>query len=827
MRLLIVVILTSLMCGRLHAQASASLPIKLTIESQTLQRAIYSWAEQTGYQVLILNPREAQRQSAKNVKGYYTPEGALRMLLAGSNFRYVFTDSHTVTIQTAPDEDGAPSGQQSLRFLNESAVSPQPPASQSSRGGSGPVGAESQSDASYAGIQEILVTAQKRQERSLDVPISIVAIDSATLDSRNIRALDDLAMAVPGLSIQSDGSTTRQVTLRGISNRFGSTSSLVGIYLDEAAVTGGVTSQLDLRTYDLERIEVLRGPQGTLYGDGSAGGTVRFITKNPVLDSFAFKSDFSTLFTQDGSPSEQVDAVVNVPLVQDVLGLRLAGTYDHEGGWIDQPVAGRSNINGQDLKEVRLKGLWLPTADMSVTPMVVIHRNNSGLTFGEDRNGDYTQVLNQTSIPRAADNYDIYNLTVTYDLGTVHMLNTATYIKQDKDVRNSGAPLQILAAPDELPPLEVLQSYTVNSRTFNDELRFSSPGSGPWQWTIGAFYRHLTADTNNSAFIDLPEAPGTPLPDPSVSILQNGSKSWAGFADTSYKLIDPLTLGVGVRYFKDQERLTTDTVQEGTFTATSPRVHLDYKIRPDINTYASFAKGFRSGGFNAFDQPSFGPEVVRTFELGTKMSLLNNTVGIDAAIFYSKYTGYQVAGILPPPTPPLNIYRNAGEAELKGIEWDFEWRPTRDWTLGINGDYIGTEFTKIDVADTTYDKGDPLDLFPRLGYTVFAQRNFVVGVGHLAYLRLDFNQQGRETYRNRSVNGPSSWYFNESDVIKMLNLHANVSLLKNLTMSLFAQNLLNDRGSTDPTQGLGVSGFDITTRPRPRTFGINFAMEIE
>ena len=187
-----------------------------------------------------------------------------------------------------------------------------------------------------------------------------MALTAEDLANRNVVNLDDLPFFVPGLAVESNGAQRRAV-IRGISNTGGSNSPLIGLYLDEADVSSGVFSQLDLNTYDLERVEVLRGPQGTLYGEGSAGGTIRFITKDPSLDHFAFASDVEALFTHKGSPSDRLTAALNIPVIDNVLGFRIAGAFDHNGGWIDQPAAGRKDINGGDSTDIRVKGLWTPS----------------------------------------------------------------------------------------------------------------------------------------------------------------------------------------------------------------------------------------------------------------------------------------------------------------------------------------------------------------------------------------------------------------------------------------------------------------------------------
>src|SRR5262249_39680845 len=153
--------------------------------------------------------------------------------------------------------------------------------------------------------------------------------------------------------------------------------------------------------YDLERVEVLRGPQGTLYGEGSVGGTVRFITRSPNLTQFGLESDVAALFTQDGSPSERINAVVNLPLIENQLGLRISGTYDREGGWIEQPAAGLKDINGRDIINVRARISWQPSPQLNISAMTIIDRSSGSLDYSDlNTPGTFTQFFNLTNTPR-------------------------------------------------------------------------------------------------------------------------------------------------------------------------------------------------------------------------------------------------------------------------------------------------------------------------------------------------------------------------------------------------------------------------------------------
>jgi len=241
--------------------------------------------------------------------------------------------------------------------------------------------------------------------------------------------MKDVGYATPGMMVQEFGPGRQVIYMRGVANNVGDTA-VTSVYLDEVPVTiGGADpagiAQLDLHTVDLARVEVLKGPQGTLYGAGAIGGTVRFITASPELDRFSGNGELTSSFTEDGNPSGKLSAVVNAPVVENVFGLRLAAAAGHEGGWIDRPSIGRSNVNGTDLKEVRLKGLWRPSAPVNVEGMVIVHRNHDGDSGGinhSDSNGDYEIPVDPTRKSPFNDDYELYNLTASYDFTSARLL---------------------------------------------------------------------------------------------------------------------------------------------------------------------------------------------------------------------------------------------------------------------------------------------------------------------------------------------------------------------------------------------------------------------
>jgi iron complex outermembrane receptor protein len=191
--------------------------------------------------------------------------------------------------------------------------------------------------------------------------------------------------------------------------------------------------------------------------------------------------------TAGGAPSQRIKAVVNVPLVDDALAVRLAGQFDHEGGWIDQPSANLVDINDHNIADVRAKLLWQPDSQFSADAMVEIHRNDGVMDNGEGANGNYIQPFNLSTQRRVTNKYDLYNITASYDLAAARLLSTTTYFDQDNEVYNYGWFGQFTAPPSALAEIYIPRIVT-KSHALNEELRLMSTGTTAWKWTLGVFY---------------------------------------------------------------------------------------------------------------------------------------------------------------------------------------------------------------------------------------------------------------------------------------------------------------------------------------------------
>jgi iron complex outermembrane recepter protein len=800
-----------------------SVSYDLDIPAEDLTQALQSFAIASHHR-LLYKAEIAAGKTSHVLKGRFTAEEAMELLLSGTGLSYEITGSSVVLVkkQSGAKIGGSEAVRGSATTDSSSGDSvpsvlvaqSSPAAGAPNSGSTGPNAAssnatESPSDANKYGLGEIVVTAQKRSERLQDVPISIIALSAEELAQRNIVNIDDLQFVVPGLQLHKQGQDNA-IYLRGVANVSGN-SPLVGVYLDEADVTNG-PAQLDVDLYDLQRVEVLRGPQGTLYGEGSMGGTIRFITNNPSLSTFQMQADVAGLLTQNGAPSQRIQSVVNVPLVNDTLAIRVATQFDHEGGWINQPAANLTDINDHNIADVRTKVLWQPASEFSASVMAEIHRNNGVMDNGEVVEGNYTQPFGLTTQRRLTTDYDLYNSTLSYDFSGAKLLSTTTYFDQRNIVYNFGYFGEFSPPGKPLYQVYIPQTSTT-SHAVDEEVRLTSAGDSPWKWTAGIFYRdYYTLHIQSSYYFS---QQGPPLPPPYPGLVDpNTSRSYAVFGDTSYELFGRLTLGVGLRTYHDDQSVPDQTAS---FHSVDPRFYANLKVTGEANLYASAGKGFRSGGFNAVGQATYDPESVWTYELGVKTSMIEHVVSLDADVFYSKYEGYQTGAALPP-TFILET-GNVGAAKIKGVEATLLYRPAEEWTLTLNGDRIDAYVTSIGQALPTLIAllpGDNLDYVPRYQATASIERNFVWDTRPI-FARVDYNLQGPSTLLARDA---GYWYHSESNVIHLLNVNAGIQWNDNLSMGVFAQNLINDRGYTEP---------DIieeaANRARPRTVGFNFGVK--
>ena len=527
--------------------------------------------------------------------------------------------------------------------------------------------AEAAADSAGAALGEIVVTAQKRASTVQDTPISIAATSGADLLARGITSFANLAQATPGVSLKSEGPSQTEIEMRGMTSS-GGNSATVGFYLDDVPLTGPASAQnghvvIDPTLYDLNRIEVLRGPQGTLFGSGSMGGTVRLITNQPDLTGFHASAQSILSGTDGGGFNHNDNFMVNLPLIDDRLALRVVGTENHTSGWIDRivgspfptvstngairgdvqnaPVAARHpGSNAYTLYGARVTLLWKPTDNLTITPSVFYESST------QDGVGAYDSV---PGIPNAhyqpfdiaeplTDQITISSLTVNYNLDAFDITSVSAYwTRQSTQIQdaseefnnpNTGA---TYASNYGLPPPGYYgaggtgQAYGYEkdpSRQFSEELRFTSKDSGPLTWVGGAYYSHFYSlwtfngtTPNYSTYMDI----GTTQPATTPNWFDANSPTtlsqYAIFGNLTYALTSQLKGDIGLRVNKYDYKFSSCISGWGSglgaaapscsglitqsSTSVDPKFNLSYEFDPDLMVYGTVSNGFRPGGGDA------------------------------------------------------------------------------------------------------------------------------------------------------------------------------------------------------------------------------------
>lgn len=666
--------------------------------------------------------------------------------------------------------------------------------------------------------EEIIVTANKREQRLVDVPMAIQSISGNELEERGIDTIEDLGFAVPGVTMRADGPGSYQVFIRGGVNTYGG-GAMTSIYQDEVPMTLTGYSILPTRAMDLKRIEVLKGPQGTLYGQGAVAGAVRYITNDPDLEEVEGRMEAELLSVAGGDVGMRLMGVYSIPIVEDKLAIRIAAELKDGGGWQDQPEAGIADGNGEELLNLRAKVLWKPSDNLEVMGTYANYRAEYRLGQGHEQPDRTVFVAIDPSFeldPKIWE-YELFNLQVTYDLDFAELISSTSYA--DSLHRNASA----YRGGEQTRYDGSLEGYS-NGRhlpadQFSQELRLTSAGDSPFSWTLGAFYRDMKRTTTRSVVTLFNGNLSN-----SDRFEEQASKSYAVFGDIAYQITDKLNMGVGVRYFEDDATLSTtadnSNLQEDTFDSVDPRFYLSYALNDDMTIYANVAKGFRSGGFNRAGNPPFEPESLWSYELGFKGSMLDGDVFVDVAAYYTEYNDMLRRGLVNVPGYGLlTITSNIGKAEIKGFEAGLSWNVTESLTLSGSLSVIDAEITEVNAVDNaTNNAGDMLDYVPDLSYTLSAKYDFMWSRSNPGYFRLDYSYRDKMPYTDRT-SFPEENVPQWSDAIGLLDTAIGATVKDRFSVEVFAENLLNKNKYIDP-----YHAWNNANRTRPRTVGVKLGI---
>ena len=688
--------------------------------------------------------------------------------------------------------------------------------------------------------QLIVVTAQKREERLIDVPQSVSVVSGESLENQHAQRLSDYLTRIPSANIVESQAGQSRIVLRGINA--GGVGATVATYIDEtpfgsatSLANGGVLAP-DLDPFELERIEVLRGPQGTLYGANSLGGLVKYVTVEPNTRKIGAAGELGVEDLAHGSTGWWARAAGNIPLSDDAA-FRVSGFYRKDPGYIDDPLIG-SNVNDGDTYGGRFSVLVRPTQELRIRGSVLLQNIGSNGTNTVDVDPiDLEPVLGRLEHSRLIEepnevDYRLYNATIDYDFGPVSLTSSTSYgtLDQDGVFDASGVYGPILTFVFGTP-LGAAVDQGMDQKRFTQEIRLASNSNEVLEWTVGGFYtREKNRLTQNLFGIDGIDGDTDPTLDGLILVdLPSKYREVAGFANATWHISPMFDLTAGARYSANKQSVVqnTDGQLAGGATAfegdSSDNV-FTYSIAPTVklgsNTriYARIAKGYRPGGPNAVSPLApegvprqFGPDTTINYEIGVKTQTDDGMLSAEISAFLVNWKNIQLLAQV----EGFGVNTNGGSARSKGVEATVDFRPVRNLTLYANGAYVDAYLTKDTPALVGGLEGDQLPYNPKWRSTIGAEYEHPLSATVTGRAGVSWQYTG-----SRRSGFDSDFGQSKLEDYSQIDAHAGVDV-GHFRVDAFARNLTDARGIVNiATFGATRDGSFAASVIRPRSFGL-------
>jgi outer membrane receptor protein involved in Fe transport len=726
--------------------AVASL-VKLThIPAQPLMSALEQFAHDRNLQLIYVTADVSNLRSG-GAAGNLTAAQVLDRLLHDTPLTYEFVDDHTVTVEPVLESvspapaTGNSTGSIPPNRIRLSQIGGGIPAASESGGRNASPEGDSQ-------LEQVVVTAQKKTERLSEVPIPVTALGGPALADQNHFRLQDYAGQIPGFTATSNDSASGPViAIRGIAPAsFGNPT--VGVMVDDvpfgsAVAFGGGFVAPELDPSDLSRIEVLRGPQGTLYGASSMGGLLKYVTVDPSTDAASGRVQAGTSFAHNGpKPGYNFSGAFNEPL-GDTLAVRVSGFLRRDPGFIENVRDADRGVNEAKLGGLHVSTLWKPADDFSLKLSALFQRNQAfGMSYQTTEPG--LADLQQDFLPHTgvlSRSFSAYSATIDAKLGIFNLTSVTGFNinKEIVSIDNTAilGPLTLGSFP--LP-------YTVeedgfNARKFTQELRLNTTFWNQLDWLYGVFYTH--EDTPTYTTYTATDVNSVPLGPFLLSQARSIYSEWSAFTDLTWRINDRWDIQVGARESQMwQSSASADSgiyvpAIEGTDSPNIyPRGHAyenaftylltpRFRLTPDIMLYARLASGFRPGGVNQGFLPpelprQFQPDKTQNYEIGLKGDFLDHRVSVDASLYHIDWKNIQVSLLVPDNS--ITYYSNGSAAKSQGAELSIQTVPVRGLKIGGWASWNDAKLTRsMPAGSVVYGAtGD------RLAYSVRFSANMTV-----------------------------------------------------------------------------------------------------
>lgn len=716
-------------------------------------------------------------------------------------------------------------------------------------------------------LQEITVTAEKRAERLGDVPISIAAYTTEDMDLRGIRDIKDIATVTPGVIYTEDGGFN-SISIRGITSTATAGASLAAIYVDDVPVqvrTGLGAFRTDLpQIFDLNRVEVLRGPQGTLFGASAMGGAIRFISPEPSLTDYSGYVRSEVAETKDGDLSDEAGIAYGGPIVKDELGFRVSAWHRTDGGYIDHESylpggANQTNANSTDRYTARGALTFAPTSTVRMTASVFVQEVN------DNDLGKFYPVASDPSAGKfvetdlllnpVRDRFVVPSFKIAADLGWADFASNTGYVNRHF-LQYVDYTTVIPAALGQPPPTSANNYQQLgeltSQNTFVQELRLNSPASLlRFKWTVGAYYSD--ARQNGVETIAAPTFPGT---------LVNGVYSYdagekfddeevAGFGNLEYSFGHGLSVLAGVRvssltnrYFSQGAGPLFGTARTvvglNKASPVTPKFGINYKVNEDNLLYVSAAKGYRVGGsnapitipndacqaqLNALDlngNPTYKPDSLWSYEIGSKNSLLGGRLAVDASVFHIDWTNIQRTVQIPVCTAGLTL--NLGNATSDGFDLALDGRLTDHLKTSFEIGYTAAKTAEnVRFSGVQYAaKGEQISDYPPWTTAVAFEYDFEIARQHNEYIRVENRYNSKNNGSFSFLNPANTGAYNQTQgidaAVEELIFRAGI-IRGGFDLSLFVNNATNQHPLLAVVTTQASSAYGAQTI-RPLTVGL-------
>ncbi|MFV3073563.1 TonB-dependent receptor [Niveispirillum fermenti] len=653
-------------------------------------------------------------------------------------------------------------------------------------------------------LEEIIVTAQKRAERLQEVPVSVTAFSASTIEDAGIKTAEDFLSMSPNIRmVQSFTVGNSFVTVRGIS-QINNNDPSVAVVVD--GVPQSNQKQLAQQFFDIERIEVLKGPQGALYGRNSIGGAINIITRQPKD-----KMEGSAEVGYASGNTWSATAAVGGPVVQDKLLFRAAVSYQDSDGLITNTFLDRKADFYQD-KTGRLQATWMPTDSISVDARASLSRTEGGaVLYSQLPTNGFSNATwikpEENVLGESQRDMDDLSLKVDWDFGAATLTAITAYSRVKESYRGDldFSSVQALG-----------QGQDLDVEMISQEVRLTSPNDQPFRWIAGAYYLHTDRSLSTTVFADTDSTVAGFVPLMVFGDESNDNDAYAVFGQGAFDLTDKLELSAALRYDSDKREQTdllrASAVRQKTFSKWQPKVTAKYQWTDAVMTYATYSTGFRSGGYNVptVTPPVFAKETTTNYEAGFKATMADGRLVLNGSAFHTRLSNAQIFKV--DLTSGAQIIDNIRRATLTGLELEMQTRLALGWDL-----FGGIGLTDSEIKDfdgTASYRGNQVPNNTKFTLNAGSQYSFEITENLGGLLRIDVDHRGKQYYHADNTD------FRRK--ITLIDLRAGMTY-ENWSLTAYVKNLTDKQYFSEYGDAFWTgspSGEDVGQLSRPRTFGV-------